>query len=126
MDSGILNPQTFSLTQDTTFYLTVTDLVTGVSKMDSVRIQVYVGINDVFAQDDVKIYPNPCKTSTTVEVPMEEEFSLTIINTYGQIIQSVPSINNRYVVNTANYPKGLYFFVLQNANGKITKKVVVQ
>ncbi|MCF6239009.1 MAG: PKD domain-containing protein [Candidatus Marinimicrobia bacterium] len=106
------------------FTMTATDNSTGCFSTDTMFVDVITDVDEQ-TENNISVYPNPCTSSTTVDVPMGEEFSLMIVNTQGQIIQSL-IVRGRYVVNTCDYPNGLYFFILQGANGKITKKVIVQ
>jgi len=86
MQQGILDPQTMEITQDTTFYLTVTDLIIGDWVVDSVRIEVFVGMEEIITKESIIIYPNPFNLSTTIEfsIPEISIVSLLVYNISGK------------------------------------------
>ncbi|WP_395053930.1 T9SS type A sorting domain-containing protein [Flavobacterium sp.] len=67
-----------------------------------------------------KIYPNP--TSNFIEFETSSSFNLKIINTKGQIINSVENCKNK--IDISYLESGIYFFKIEFENNFIIKKVV--
>jgi len=72
----------------------------------------------------VEVYPNPFTTSTTLqtETPLNNA-TLTLYNSYGQIVQQLTNINGQSVtIFRDNLSNGLYFMRLTEDNRLITAK----
>jgi hypothetical protein len=79
------------------------------------------------AQNNFKLYPNPINTTSTLEFdnPQNENCSLIIYNSIGQILQTVHDIKgDKIEIERQNLTSGLYFFRIDSetqtiANGKL-------
>jgi hypothetical protein len=64
---------------------------------------------------NVSVYPNPFSDYTTIELndSKNREFSMTLVNSQGQVIKSINNINAGQVrIERGNLAGGLYFFQL--------------
>ena len=106
------------------FTMTVTDNITGCYSVDEMFVDVILEVSNA-KTNDISIYPNPFTNLVNIEVQKGETYSLTIINSEGQIIQLL-KIHESQTVNTTDFPKGLYLFILQNtiSGERFTKKLV--
>ena len=124
---GILNPQTTSLQNDTTFYLKVVDLTTGMVKTDSVMVGILVGIDDIVIKEKRSIYPNPCRSVVHIELK-RNDFRVEILDLSGQLIQakdvSVYSDDKVLDWDVSILKPGTYFFRILNPKGVITGKII--
>lgn len=71
---------------------------------------------------DVKVFPNPFMTQTTVEISSEKQFqnlTLTIFDVMGRAIKTVQSNeNNRITLDRDGLTTGIYFYQIQS-NGLV-------
>ncbi len=128
--NGILNPQTNALTTDTTFYLMITDLVTGVIKTDSLLISIqYVGI-DEYINEDIKVYPNPVKDKLLinlgyVNVKVER---IQLFNSTGLLMYSLEGNqlqSETIEITVFDYNQGVYFLNIFTEIGVIRRKIMI-
>ena len=86
-------------------------------------------INPTYSKADVKIYPNPFRDKTTIELQNMElqQTSLILIDITGKEILQQSSDNNQYEINGSDLAKGFYLFRIKNDTTEIaTGKIIVQ
>ena len=91
-------------------------------------IDYNLGIEPLFGENKVHIYPNPTSESITVELTQPcETCRIEISNTLGQKIM-VDAINqNSEILNLKSFPKGIYFIsVISNNETLSVQKLIVQ
>ena len=77
---------------------------------------------DVFAETDVKIFPNPANTEgVTIQLNSDKNVHFDVFNTLGQTVFH-GKIEGETFVETGNWQRGLYFIKV----GNVSKKLVVQ
>lgn len=75
---------------------------------------------------DVKVFPNPASDILTVELPYQNEWTMTISDKTGRWIHSNISNNNIQFFDINTYPAGVYYLNISNEKGEeVSKKVVV-
>ncbi len=98
-----------------------------ISYLDSIR--QFVGINSSSINNDntLYIYPNPTTNYVNIKFNSFDEYTLNIINTFGEIIFT-KQYNNKNNVNisTENFARGLYFIQITNSNKQIVKKLILK
>ena len=75
------------------------------------------GIPDPLNQIQIKVYPNPLVDHTSIEFEnsMHRSHTLTIYNTQGKIVRSIPDITSGTVkVERKNLTSGFYFIRLRD------------
>ena len=90
--------------------------------------------NDLLSTDiGINIYPNPANGILNILINGNIEsknMALEIINSIGQIIlkEQFKISQNRFSkqINTATFPKGLYFIKLRTKDNMIVRKFIVQ
>lgn len=83
-------------------------------------------------QPSLKIRPTIMRSTAEIllYVPKTHQVSLNLVNSSGQIIQTIAhqqyfqSGNHHLLLQRKNLPKGLYFLQLQTANERIIEKVI--
>lgn len=126
--NGILNPQTKTISSDTTFYLTVTDLAIGVAKTDSVLIGILVGI-DEYINEDLKVYPNPVKDKLLInlgDVNVKVE-RIQLFNSTGMLMYSKEgnTLSGIIEISASKYKPGIYYLNVFTEKGVIRRKLMI-
>lgn len=81
------------------------------------------------AQDNIKIFPNPFSTSTTIEISAEsKEVAISIYDLFGKEVRRIEHINSSYItIERGNLATGMYFYEIVNSKKRIgTGKLIVQ
>lgn len=97
------------------------------SSSQNFTIVVATGTNDPQYPIQLAVYPNPLKDYSTIafENPLQLNYTLTIYNTQGRIVRSIPHITSAMVrVERKNLAAGLYIIQLRDekhigATGKL-------
>jgi hypothetical protein len=79
----------------------------------------------------VKVYPNPMRQFMVVEydVPIRQDFSITIVNTEnGQTVAStqIDPYNRKVIIKTNNLQRGKYMVCLIDGTGVIARKKTIK
>ena len=79
---------------------------------------------------NIKIYPNPFSSSTTIEFDNKknEKYSLLIYKTTGQLVRKIDNITNGKIkIERENLNSGLYFVsIMNNTLGVATGKILIE
>lgn len=91
---------------------------------------IIVSVDEVYKEHaNVRVYPNPFLTSTTIEIEGDvyDELELDVFDLSGRMVKRVLGTNNKVDLNRTGLNQGLYLYTLKN-DGKLlhTGKVVVQ
>ncbi|MCL8009527.1 T9SS type A sorting domain-containing protein, partial [Gelidibacter japonicus] len=71
----------------------------------------------------LRLYPNPVSEFLQIKLNDSSELKhIAIYNNLGQLV----SKENKTQINVSNYSRGMYFVSIETANGKVTKKFVVE
>lgn len=90
------------------------------SSLESINFRI---IEEQINQDGFYIYPNPVKTSLTIESQVEEQFEVTIFDVRGKLILS--DIGFEILELTIDdLASGIYFVKLDNGIQSTTKKII--
>ena len=88
-----------------------------------VRIALGLAIinrNKPIKKEIVGFHPNPVNDYVTVELPetlIGEK--LTVINTLGQILRTIPINNTTVSINLNDLPKGVYYLITNNDSNAV-------
>ena len=129
MQQGILDPQTLAITESTTFYLTVTDLLTAESMIDSMRVEVFVGKEEISQKEGVSLYPNPFTDQITLsfDLPLKEQTVIEIFDISGRMVLRQEILTGErliHITGLKNYPGGLYLLSIKNSTLNKQKKLI--
>lgn len=121
---------TFEGNFDDTLYLVNFDFyeIPGVSpaffEFQSVRLpDSTVGINSVYSDPLVQIYPQPASRSMTIEMP--EEGTLSVMDMTGKKVLEEPIVSGTNIIQTTSLATGMYSCIIQTQKGIVSKKLVV-
>jgi len=87
------------------------------------------GIINSFADTDLKeimVYPNPSKINFTIEMPLGEEFDLSIFDVTGNLVISLDNISGHIIFKNNRLLNGVYFVRLVNEKGIFNKKILIE
>ena len=74
----------------------------------------------------VSVYPNPARGVVTLNSPsVDANSSLSIADITGKIVKTQAITDKQTKVNVSNLTSGIYFISIQSAEGKTTKKLII-
>ena len=86
-------------------------------------------LNTSFLDQNV---PNPCGSATTIEYTLSssEHVILVLTDVQGRTVQQIlngtsTAGNHQVNVNTSSLEAGVYYYTMQTASGKMTRKMIV-
>ena len=77
---------------------------------------------------NIVMYPNPANDKVTVVMPSSDNYNLNIMNVLGAVVYSenIAKGVNEKTINVSTLPKGVYFLNLESANGKGSRKLIIE
>ncbi|NCA84492.1 MAG: T9SS type A sorting domain-containing protein [Clostridia bacterium] len=85
--------------------------------------------NPVSGKNVLSFYPNPSSDFITIILgePSSSASSLQIVNLLGDVVYSdTKDLSQNSKIDISNFKSGIYFLILDNENGIITKKFIVK
>lgn len=81
-----------------------------------------------FALESFEVYPNPAKNSVTINWNKSDLVSVRIYDALGKLMYFSKNINisEPTTINVSNYSTGLYFVRINNLQGSVTKKLIIE
>ena len=95
----------------------------GYGYFDLINLQQSTGINFLDQNQSLKLYPNPFNNQTTLRLNQSvRNASITISNSFGQVVRRIENINGHTIVlDRDNLKRGLYVMCLTE-----NKKIIAQ
>ena len=95
----------------------------GYGYFDLINLQPATGINSLELQQSLKLSPNPFNNQTTLRLDQSvRNASITISNSFGQVVRRIENINGHTIVlDRDNLKRGLYVMYLTE-----NKKIIAQ
>ncbi|MBL7891419.1 MAG: T9SS type A sorting domain-containing protein [Bacteroidia bacterium] len=80
-----------------------------------------------FDDENVSVFPNPTQNQLTIEASFDLiNAEIKVYNQLGEIEKYISNINsNKMNIETSSLSNGVYFIVLQNEGGQITRKIII-
>ncbi len=94
---------------------------TGGFTINVVGTPVITGVNDVEANGDLEIYPNPTSTQLTIDTDLHID-RISIVDITGKSIKSFVPKNN--TIDVADLSDGIYFLKIEGEEQSIVRKFV--
>lgn len=93
-----------------------------------------LGINDLFTEANISIYPNPASDYFTLNIPslnnIDDELLLTISNLAGQTIlkrqYAIQNGGSNFEINTSMLDKGMYIIKISSGSGYGMQKLLIK
>lgn len=114
----------------------VKDIADNMMETDNIDFdhQSSAGVNDLFSQANISIYPNPASDNFTINISsvntLGDEFEILISNLAGQTIikkqYSLLSSEHVFNVNTSLLNKGLYFIKIKSGARSGVEKLLIK
>ncbi|WP_306643786.1 choice-of-anchor B family protein [Sanyastnella coralliicola] len=102
-------------------------IVSTFSHMFVIRLENIVSASSIDPTAELTVYPNPASDQMSIEWEGGKLESLSLINALGQTVRTLPELNaasGRMTIELGDLPSGMY--ILQNASGSITQRVIKQ
>jgi len=102
----------------------------GAAGMDSSTLNVddvsmvyasYTAVNNVSAQSDVKVYPNPTSGILNIEVTGNAGANFQLYAVNGQLVAN-RALTGKDAIDVSYLPDGLYFYTICDANGSVIQR----
>ncbi|MFA5971178.1 MAG: T9SS type A sorting domain-containing protein [Lentimicrobiaceae bacterium] len=83
-------------------------------------------IKTTIVDNNIKIYPNPTKEITTIEMnnPLLMPVKITMQNSLGNIIYQNYSNSNRFEINMTEFESGVYIIKIENNGDVFIEKII--
>jgi hypothetical protein len=111
--------------QSSTAYMDTTEKMLTDFLFDDIKTQG-VSINNILVQNEVKLYPNPANEMVTIEVFNGFNNNINILDLSGKLLKSIQSMKAITNINLSTLQAGVYFISINNENGTIIKKLIVE
>ena len=92
---------------------------------DSTDAYIFVGVNDLYLNDQIQLYPNPNRGSFTLRVPFTDEVYMEILDLTGRTVYQTMFQNGVDKSFHLILPKGLYLLKGVNRNTSFTRKLLI-
>ncbi|MDQ3192740.1 MAG: PKD domain-containing protein, partial [Bacteroidota bacterium] len=120
LGTGVTTSHTYTVNDDYTVVLSVTDECGTVAKTALVDF-ITLSINKHSDNNSVKVYPNP--SNGIFNVSTSANATVVVYNAIGSVITTLTTTNNKLTLDLSNQANGIYFVkVLTNAE-TVVKKV---
>ncbi|WP_340110938.1 T9SS type A sorting domain-containing protein [Maribellus mangrovi] len=119
---------------DTTGTFTVTLTVQGTNgdviktKADYITVTSPTGIIDLESDDRILLFPNPAKSTCTIQLPeeMNGEAEVKIFNTSGKELRiTTNQVEKSFEIDLSPFSPGLYFVAVITEEQSVTKKLII-
>ena len=89
---------------------------------------IAIGINQLVMDNAISIYPNPANETVTIDVSTSKfkVSNLKVLNVIGEVVYQSLIVNPKSLIDISSYAKGIYTVEVDNENGSVFKKLVVQ
>ena len=92
---------------------------------------VPTGINETSSISEVELFPNPSNGELNVMVSLvtNDDYSITVINTLGQVIKQLHYNNSnggKSTLDLSSNSQGVYFVTVRTKSGSKTKRLIIQ
>jgi len=70
-------------------------------------------VSDLSFSNPIKVYPNPTRDIITIDIYEQQETTVTLINSVGQLIGEKKMIEDSLEFDLSQQPEGIYYFTIQ-------------
>ena len=84
-------------------------------------------INTIYNNEQIQVFPNPFKNSTSIEIKnIKGPFNLEIFDISGRVIKTLYSNSNKFEINNLNTSCGIYWLRVKNKSNFKPIKLVIE
>jgi hypothetical protein len=88
--------------------------------MDSIFVEICIGVNTINTDAKWSIYPNPAQENVTIElVDLSTIRSIELFDATGRLVMQTTATNSRNIINIATLDRGFYLVKLVDADGQV-------
>jgi len=81
-------------------------------------------IIEEFSQQLIKVFPNPSTSTFTIQLPTQQNFTLSVIDITGRRVYSTKNATGNIKVEASGFSSGVYFVKAVNERTVLTSKMV--
>ena len=122
LDASFRGPT--ALCTDDSGYIYIADGTASVIRKMSPIIVLKVGVKNI-AIPSFNIYPNPSTGKFTITPAQDDNATITIVNTIGQLVFSARGYGKSMTIDLSGHPPGMYFVHYVTTSGETTTKVMI-
>jgi len=93
-------------------------------RIDTVAVVGIITLND--AGTEITIFPNPVSEKIYIDWKGSDGAEIILLNAFGSEVKKVMLKQNRTGLDVSDLAEGIYFVRVKNANGILTRKIIVQ
>jgi hypothetical protein len=96
--------------------------------IDDIDIATPTGVNDVFGNNNLSIYPNPTKGVISIELPDSKNYIISVYDMVGKLVKTIDKPygqNSRLNIDLSDEPTGIYIIKADSGNEVYYNKVSV-
>ena len=112
--------QTLAITQNGNYSVKI-DSTNGCSNLSDPFAASTVGVKEIIANNEIKIYPNPASTELYIETTSLEKLTVQLFDMTGKEVLGDIYFTHSTNINTQTLSEGIYFVRITDANGAMVK-----
>lgn len=102
-------------------------LISGFYGMNGCYTEAPIAVREIDEYNQIKIFPNPVSTQLTIDYPDNSPISsITIYNTLGKKIKTIPFSIEVKNIDMENFDKGIYLLLIEMENGDMFAKRIIK
>ncbi len=88
--------------------------------MDSIFVEICIGVNTISSTTNWSIYPNPAQENITIElVDLSTIRTIELFDATGRLVMQTTATSSRNTINIASLDRGFYLVKLVDAEGQV-------
>lgn len=93
-----------------------------------VYYNVVTGLQKTQNDAELQIFPNPNNGSFEINYSLENDLKteIRVVDILGKVVYQTEMTDGNTYINLNNQPAGIYYVIMTNEKGQITKKIVVE
>jgi len=79
-----------------------------------------------FSIDDIKVYPNPFKNQTMIQMQVSDQYQIKLYDTSGRIVRTDSFSGDHFTFRKNDLPEGVFFLTVTSDNVAYRSRLIVQ
>ncbi|WP_053069190.1 LamG-like jellyroll fold domain-containing protein [Bizionia psychrotolerans] len=89
-----------------------------------VNVQETLGLQEVEALKNIKVYPNPTSGNVSISFPNSLESKITLYDLNGRLLLNTTETTTKSIIDLNNYEDGVYLLKIEVNQNEIVKRVI--